>query len=174
MWWYRLAAALVTAAVVSACGFQPLYSGGKAGHMASELGSVKIDLIKDRSGQQLRNQLLDMMTPYGQPARSKYKLKITMSESKGGLAVKKSEIATRANLRISANFALTDSRTAEVLFNGTSSVVGSFDILSSDFSTLIAEKDARVRVIGEVARDIQTRLSAYFNLRPEPALSTAP
>ncbi len=166
MWWYRAAAGLMAATFLAACGFQPLYSGGKGGHMATELGSIKIERIADRSGQQLRNHLLDKLTPYGQPARARYGLKVTMREGISGLAVKKSEVATRANLNVGASFSLTERATAEVLFTGTSSVVASFNILSSDFSTLIAEKGARSRAISDVAGDIQQRLAAYFKLHP--------
>lgn len=142
--------------------------------MASELSSIKIGLIADRSGQQLRNELLDKLTPYGPPARAKYGLKVTLSEGTSGLAVKKSEIATRANLRVAANFSLTDRASAELLFSGSSFVVASYNILSSEFTTLIAEKDARARAIRGVAEDIQRRLAAYFRLHPDPAQRVSP
>ena len=50
----------------TACGFQPLYSHSNEGG-ASAAGSVKILNIKNRSGQKLRNFLLERMsqgTPY--------------------------------------------------------------------------------------------------------------
>ncbi|MBT3358004.1 MAG: hypothetical protein HN403_00070 [Rhodospirillales bacterium] len=160
--------------MVAACGFQPLYVGGKSGPIATELGSIKIDRIADRMGQQLRNELLDKLTPYGQQASAKYGLKVTVSEGRSGLAVKKSEIATRANLQVNATFFLTDRASARRLFSGTSRSVASFNILSSSFSSLITEKDARDRAIREVASDIQSRLSAYFQLSPEARRQALP
>ena len=175
MWLSRTVLLTFVIAVTAACGFQPLYGGGKKGQVAAEMASISINPIADRRGQQLHNALLDLLTPYGRPSRPAYELKVQMKESKSELAVRKSEIATRANLTISAQFQLVDLAQKRTVYSGSSRVVGSYNILSSDFSTLVAEDDARSRVIPEVARDIQTRLSAYFRLRsPKPAVPPSP
>ena len=174
MWWCRATNWLLAAVLLGGCGFQPLYGGGKSGPIAMELSSIKIGLIADRSGQILRNHLMDKLTPFGQPAKAKYALKVTMNEGIASLAVKKSKIATRANLRVTANFVLTQNDSGESLFNGSSSVVASYNVLSENFSTLIAEKDARGRAINGVAENIQNRLAAYFRLHPEADKPTLP
>jgi len=160
-------------AVLAACGFEPLYGGGRKGAMSAEMATVRIDPINDRTGQQLRNHLLDLMNPTGQPAEPRYRLKVTLSESAGELAVRKSEIATRANLVISASFALREAESSSPVFSGTSAVTGSYNVLSSDFSTLISEQDARARVVRELAADVQARLAAYFRLRDTGAYKKA-
>ena len=165
MWWFRPVIIAIAVLSTAACGFQPLYSGGKKGQGARELASISIEPIADRSGQLLHNALLDLMNPYGSPDRPVYSLRVGVAEGKSELAVKKSEIATRANLRITASYQLIDRKSGLAVFSGSSSIVGSYNILSSDFSTLVAEREARARVIPAVARDIQTRLSAYFRLR---------
>ncbi len=165
MWWYRTVLLASVVFFTAACGFQPLYGGGKRGQTATELASIGIDRIADRSGQQLHNELLDRLNPYGAPSRPAYRLQVSITESKSELAVKKSEIATRGNLRISATYQLIEVATSRAVYSGNAAVVGSYNILSSDFSTLVAENEARSRVIPEVAHDIQTRLSAYFRLR---------
>lgn len=172
MWWFKTVLAGLAAVWLTACGFQPLYAGGKTGATATEFSSIRVAPIVDRIGQQLRNELFDLLTPYGQPAYPKFHLSVTLSESTSGLAVKKSEVATRANLRITANFRLTDSQTGQLVFDGSSSVVGSYNILSSDFSTLVAENSARDRVLKDVASNIQTRLSTYFRLRKKSSART--
>lgn len=167
MWWSRISVLFITAALLAACGFHPLYEGGRKGEAATELAAVKIEPIADRSGQILRNHLLDLLNPYGQPAQPQYILKVILSEGASGLAVRKSEFATRANLQISAQYRLQESRSREVLYTGTTTITGGYNILSSEVSTLASEQDVRERVIGQIAEDLQTRLSAYFRLNPE-------
>lgn len=173
MWWSRLLV-LAAAMLIAACGFQPLYGGGKKGVVVSEMNAVRIEPIADRTGQELHNHLLDLLNPTGRPAHPKYLLKITLSESITNLAVRKSEIATRANLRITANYILSRADDHQTLTTGNSSVVGGYDILSSSFSRLVSEDDARARVVRELAGEIQTRLAAYFRLHERADASVRP
>ena len=65
-------AALFAAAVLlSACGFEPMYGAPRGTPNAAVQGmaETRIALIADRAGQELRNNLLDRMTPLGQPAK---------------------------------------------------------------------------------------------------------
>lgn len=167
MWWSRIPVLLVAVALLAGCGFHPLYEGGRKGEAATELASVKIEPIADRSGQILRNRLLDLLTPYGQPAQPQYLLKVILSEGASGLAVRKSEFATRANLQITAQYELQEPRSRAILYTGTTAITGGYNILSSEVSTLASEQNVRERVIGQIAEEMQTRLSAYFRLNPE-------
>lgn len=173
MWWSRF---LVPAAAIwlAACGFQPMYAGGYKGAVLEEMNAISIDPIADRTGQELHNHLLDLLNPHGRPANPRFALKITLTESISNLAVRKSEIATRANLRISATYVLSNVDTRQTLTSGASTVVAGYDILSSSFSRLIAEDDARARVVRELAGEIQTRLAAYFRLHERAATTARP
>jgi LPS-assembly lipoprotein len=164
MWWSRLVAAIAAVGFLAGCGFQPLYGGGRSGPAATELASIKVDPIADRSGQILRNHLLDLLTPYGRVDHPKYTLKVILNESASGLAVKKSEFTTRANLAISASYTLFDAGSKRILYTGSSSITGGYNILSSEFSTMASEQDVRERVIREIAGEMQNRLSAFFQL----------
>lgn len=175
MWWSRIIAAVVAASLLAACGFQPLYGGGKRGPAATELASIRIEPIADRSGQILRNHLLDRLNPYGRPSNPAYILRINLSDSLSGVAVRKSEFPTRTSLRISANYYLTRADTGQSVFSASSAIEGGYNILNSEFATLAAEQDVRERVLREVAFDIEARLAAFFRLRQEqPAAQQAP
>ncbi|MCG8511485.1 MAG: LPS assembly lipoprotein LptE [Rhodospirillales bacterium] len=150
--------------IAGGCGYQPLYGGGKNSPASREMAFVRVEPIADRIGQQLRNELLDLLTPLGQPSTPKYALEVTLSESKSELAVKKSEVATRANLSLRASYTLRNNGTGKNLYGGNSTIVGSYNILTSDFSNIAAEQGVRDRLVEELARDIQLRLSAYFRL----------
>jgi len=152
--------------VIAGCGFSPLYGKRVAGQDAAEaqLALIRIESIKDRIGQQLHNSLLDRLTPKGRPANPAYVLKAAISESVSGLGVKKSAVATRANLRISVSYSLraAGEGVTENLTSGSVLAISGYDISNADYTTLVASRNARTRAVREAADDIRTRLAVYF------------
>lgn len=159
----RLLAAAPLAGLVG-CGFQPLYGSKGAGDpgAAAELAAVRIDPLTERVGQQLHNFLRDRLNPYGQPVSPSYRLKVALVETRTELGVQRDETASRANLRLDADFALLDAAGEQQLFQGRSSSTTSYDVLRNPFATTVSEEDARERALREVADDIHTRLALYF------------
>ena len=149
---------------LTGCGFAPVYGSGTNSVFEIEMRAIEIKPIENRIGQQLRNQLEQQITPKGGSRVSKYVLVVTLSESKQGLAVKKSEIATRANLNFQASYHIIEKSTKKTLTSGSSRMVTSYNILTETFATLIAEKDARKRAVREISLDITTKIAAFFKL----------
>ncbi|MCM0018644.1 MAG: hypothetical protein NBV67_01485, partial [Tagaea sp.] len=73
-----LSAALAAAFVLAGCGFEPLHRTTARGSAADSLAAIRIDPIADRSGQILRNYLLDRLSPRGTPARPDYVLRVRL------------------------------------------------------------------------------------------------
>lgn len=162
----------VAALLIGGCGFRPLYESG-GGSDEAVLATVEVATIKDRMGQQLRNLLIENLAPRGPAGRTDYRLSVTLTESKSSLAIKKDETATRANLTITADFklvALKDPRLG--VFSGRSLSTNSYNILTSDFATLSAERDARTRALRTLAQEIRLRVAAAIanpgNFAPPP------
>ena len=147
---------------LAACGFQPLYGGAAQSGVRADLAAVEVALIEDRVGQQLRNELVRRFHPDGRARNPSYRLHVGLRIDKRDLALQKSEIATRASLRITANFTLRKRTDGEKLIQGTTRITTSYDILSSDFATLAAEADARRRGVRELADEITNRLAAFL------------
>lgn len=148
---------------LAGCGFQPLHSQADDGSSVSaDLSSVRVEPLRDRVGQQMHNFLRDRLNPQGQPVSPSYRLLVRLTEIVSETGVRRDETATRANLRISAEFALVEFGGGEELFAGRSSSTTSYDILENPFATTVSEEDARERALRELADDIQTRLSIYF------------
>jgi LPS-assembly lipoprotein len=161
-------AAIVCVGILAGCGFRPLHGGSSPGSLDGatfDMAGIVVASVADRSGQQLHNQLLDLLTPRGRPLRPLYTLQVDLTESIQRLAVRKSEFATRANLSATAAFSLVDRKDGVTLMHGRSLAVTSFDVLSSEFGTLTAEKDARRRAVIDVAQDIRNRIAVYFSSR---------
>lgn len=153
-------AAIGAALAIAGCGFEPIH-GQRSGASSAALAAIDIQLIADRSGQMLRNELLQQMQPRG-PARARYSLSITMQESLANLGIRKDEVATRANLTLSARFTITELGGAQRKFSGSARSVNSYNILTSDFATLSAREDARRRGVNQLALELRERISVWL------------
>jgi len=170
-----LAAVFMLATVLlPGCGFRPLHGQdsnvGVTEKQKATLADVSIIAVKDRIGQELHNHLLDLLTPNGRPLKPRYSLRIELTESKESLSVQKSSFATRANLRQNAKFKLYNIHNgsedlSKPAFSGVSLAVSSYNILDSDFATLMAEKKARSLAARDIADDIRLRLAIFLSQR---------
>ncbi|HSR73067.1 MAG TPA: LPS assembly lipoprotein LptE [Kiloniellales bacterium] len=167
---WRLATALSFgfALVLAGCGFRSLYGDFGAADAArpdpnAQMAQVRIAPLPDRIGQQMHNLLRDRLNSAGQPRDPRYRLRVRLHESTESLAIRRDETATRANLTITADFALEELASREVVLEGQASSINSYNILTSQFATYNAERDARERSLRELSDDIRTRLGLYFS-----------
>lgn len=150
---------------LAACGFRPLYASGGNSTTAttSQLALVRIDRIPDRLGQELRNALLDRLTPLGPPSEPLYMLRVSITETNQELGIRKDETATRANLRLNVTYVLYDVISRQPLFESKQRAVGSYNILESDFATLAAEQNVRSRLVRKISDSIRTNLALHLS-----------
>lgn len=163
----RYTAGLLVATLVfvtGACGFRPLYGDRATGKsVSSDFATVEIRPISNRTGQILRNELIDRMNPDGQPSGARYTLEVTTHVSKQTLGIRIDETATRANMHFSAEFGLREVSSGAIVFKSSARATTSYNIVSSDYGTISAERNARKRGLVLIADGITTRLAAYFN-----------
>lgn len=156
--------ALPLALSLQGCGFHPLYASGdkQSKSTVSDLSRVKVALIADRAGQLVRNELLDLMNPTGEPAKPIYFLTVRTSESKQSLGILKDETASRSNYVLNAGFHLTNAKGA-TLYSSTATSQASYNILDEHYATTASEQNSRERVAKEIAQAIHLQLSSYFS-----------
>ena len=154
---------------LSGCGYQPLYGTTSQGSVVQDLASVNVDVVPDRSGQEIHNYLRDEINPTGRPEFPHYDLSIELNETREPLAIRTDETATRYNLHQNAQFHLRDLETGRVVLTGNSNAVVSYNVLRNDFANVVSENDARERGARQIAEDIRLRLAAYFNARRQKA-----
>ena len=130
---------------------------------APGLATIRIAPIADRIGQQLHNLLLDKLTPLGPPAAPRYLLRVILHETLQNLAVRKDDVATRANLVMKAKFNLVRVRDDAILLSNNSISANSYNILSQVFATLSVENDARARAVRELSDQIRTQIAIYLS-----------
>lgn len=160
---FRVLVLAAAVAMVAACGFQPLYGNRIAGSAPAEFAQIKVEPIADRVGQQLHNHLLTILNPDGRAEKPRYVMNTRLTESATSLGVRKTAFATRANLQVRAVYNLASATTGKNVFDGESTITVSYNILDSEFATLMAEKDAQARAVRELSEDIRIRLGVFFS-----------
>ena len=159
MLWSRLFVCL--GLVLAGCGYRPLYGehGADNASVVDELALIHIEAIPDRTGQQMYNMLRERLNPYGKPEQPKYALSVALTETRENLFLEKDETATRANLTLKASFILRRVDDGTVVTMGSSRSVSSYDILASQFASVVSREDARLRGARAISDDIRTRLA---------------
>lgn len=169
-WSKRLApllTVLLAAGLLAGCGFRPLYKQTANTATVAEFSQISIAQPEDRPSQQLRNHLVDFLTPYGQPDRPTYRLDFQLTESLGSVFVTRTEEVTRNNLQLSASAVLRDYRSGQTIFSISANSQASYNVTQADYANLVSEKNARERALRDVAEQIRLRLGNYFDRKPE-------
>ncbi len=155
------------------CGFEPLYvqkkssglwyfSGNFDTSITSQMAQIKISPIADRFGQQLRNNLLDLLTPRGTPKNPLYRLEVSLRNKKVVEQAMRDDI-TATSERVSYVVDYTLWQENNELLNGDSIAYVSYDIMANPYSTTMAQKKTESDAAKIIANDIALRLGAYFH-----------
>ena len=148
---------------LAGCGFQPLHmADNQSNHYKTAVRSNNIEItnIPNRSGQYLRNILIDELMVDGYPENPRYKLKFSpLIENITQLGVRRDASSTRAQMRISTEMTLVDKHSGQVVLQRSLRATNSFNILASQYSTRVSEQYARERALDEIAKQIVTQIS---------------
>jgi LPS-assembly lipoprotein len=157
------------AAGLTACGFEPLLRRtGDSADGIEQLASIRIEPIPDRSGQVLRNALLDRLTPQGQAPVARYVLRIRLQEPRQTILLRRDDIISRSSYSAQASYELRDMQ-GQRLLSGSSSFTTDYEIAASEFATRSSLENARDRVMELVANDIRNQLALNFRQRQNAA-----
>jgi LPS-assembly lipoprotein len=153
--------ALGAIAALAGCGFEPIHRTTARGSAVDALAAIRVEPIPDRSGQVLRNYLLDRLSPRGVPARHEYALRVRLQEPRQTLALRRDDVISRVGYSATASFELIDA-SGRRLTGGASSYSTDYEVTNSEFATLISAQNARDRVLELVGDDIRNQLAVYF------------
>ena len=156
--------AAVFALGLTGCGLQPLYADrSEGGNVANDLASVRIAPIADRTGQILRNELIERLNPGGEPADPRFSLEVRVAVAEVELGIRKDETATRTSLRFRSTFRLRDRGSGAIVFSSRAGTVTSYNIVDSEYATTASERAARRRGLILIADRIALRVAAFFD-----------
>jgi len=137
--------------------------GGAPSPAVQAMAETRIALIPNRAGQELRNHLLDRLTPLGQPARPRYELVVGLAERLDNFGIARDESATFGRLTVTANFTLREIASGRPVLAGQSRWTNGFTKVGSHFANLANEADARSRALREIGEDIRQQLGVHFS-----------
>jgi len=100
-----------------------------------------------------------------QEGAARYRLIVTLSENREGLALRRDASVTRYNYVLRATFELRDAATDVVVDKGDARAIAAYNVVDSQFATLSAEQDAETRAARELAEQIRLRLGVGFERR---------
>ena len=147
---------------LSGCGFTPLY-GPQNARLQEDLQKIYVAPIKDRVGMQMRSHLQARLNPSGATPAPLYRLAVSLTFATSDLAYLKDDTASRKQSTVTAKYTLTEIKTGKRLNAGSVKGVGNFNIMvNSDYSTLVAEQDARQQGILLAAKALELSLANYF------------
>ena len=152
---------------LNACGFTPVYNsdtGVESVTVKEAFSYVDIAPIPDKIGVDLRNELLDMLhVNTGQSVPHFTLIVKTPNEYIKQTGIDRDATTTREQLRLKTSAKLVSKETGRILFDRDFVSLTNYNILPSEYSTLIAQEDARDRAMRQIADDIKTHLALYFS-----------
>ena len=159
---------LLSMLTLTACGFKPMYGANATGQTITRaLADIAIDPvggpIDARLSQQVRNALLDRISPLGRPADARYRLTVAVTEDREDVGLRQDASVTRANVSLNAQFQLVDTETDAPVLTSNAWVATSYDVTQQDFSTVTAQQAAERRLTLDLAEDIRTQLALHFS-----------
>ena len=145
------------------CGFKPLYTSFTNSRIQPTFLEIEIAPIKNREGQILRTNLIRHLYSDRKQKPAIYRLVTRLSETRTLFGVKKNAFATRANLKLGSQFTLVRLSDLVSVLSDSSHITVSYNVLDSEFSSHMAEKQARERGLRTLSEKMRTRLAAYLD-----------
>lgn len=139
--------------LLAACGFQPMYAPAGGGQA---IGAIEVRQIDGKAGHVLKREL-DRILAVEDSSAQPMVLEITLSEQVTPLGIRVDESATRAELRLIANYVLTPPQ-GQVMRGSVFTVVN-YDIPTAAFGEIAAQDDARERAAETMAQRFRAELA---------------
>lgn len=161
----KLAAICALASLGAACGFQPIY--------ATPEGTTpvirQVEIVSIAAPEALAPVLTEALNARMKPAdnaEQRYALYVVARERAERLAVQIDATVTRYNYRLTGRYTVVDRETGD-RFRGVARAVTSYNIVSSQYSTLFAERTAVEKASRQLAEEIERDLLIRFAEAPE-------
>jgi LPS-assembly lipoprotein len=149
------------------CGFAPVYgsprgTSGAATGIEAGLSQVRVEVIAGRSGQILRNLLIDRLSPKGLASDIRWRLKVTLEERQEAASIGRDAAATRGTLTLTAVMRLDQMSDGAEVLRGTDTAISDYNVLDDPFANDAVLRDARQGALEELRDDITMWLFAFL------------
>lgn len=145
--------AVLSALVLSACGFTPMYAETASG---SSLRRIAVSTPDDRLGYRLREQLEDALG-WDRGSTPLYRLTTTVEQNRISLGRRIDDTATRYELTVRANWTLTPVAGGLPL-TGSETATTTYAAADQPYAAIAAQQDGEERAAADLARLIRLSL----------------
>jgi hypothetical protein len=156
---------ILLALPLGGCGWERLYADPQTGPASAELRAIKVQPIAERIGQRLEMALRNSLNPGGEPTPYRYTLATTLAYSLSNLGLQSQGTATLGRIDVYSTSNLIENRTGASLLSISLHEQNSFELNPNQYSTVVAEDDAQVRTVAELAEEIVLRLNLFMQQR---------
>lgn len=161
----RATVGLIATAILGLAGcseVRPLYAeGGAAGFTpAGDLAAIRVAPMRDRVGQRLRNELIRLITPSGEPGNPEYRMTLQLEVSEQDVLVRTTSEVDRKTVNLTVAYRILEIGTDTEVVAGKAFADASYNRVSSEFANIRAREDAEDRAANIVAEQIRTQVAA--------------
>jgi LPS-assembly lipoprotein len=161
---------LGAAVMLTGCGFQPVYmptATGAPGPAERNLAAIRVDLIPDRPGQELRQALQQRLGSDSGLARHRYDLSVSYGISGEGIGILPDTTASRIRLIANATYQLRTADAAQtVVTSGSANAIDGFNVIDQQyFQADLSNARVDRRLADTVANAIAMQLAVFFRHR---------
>jgi LPS-assembly lipoprotein len=159
----RIAGLMVAVLALAGCGFRPLYGTMGANPAGQRIfASIYVaPIAHERVGYELRNTLMDLLRGPNRAQNATYRLEVTVTETREGVALQNDATITRYDLAFTAKYKLLDA-SLNAVTQGEETTLESFDVAQSPYASLTGQKEAEKRAVQDIAEHIQIDLGVHF------------
>ena len=148
------------------CGFRPMYKQSPYNDLSKYTSEITISPVVGFDGQygiELRNNLLNKLTPFGKPENPLYALDIVLSSPNiSDYTIKTNGVASSRLVKMSAKYTFKKKGNAEILLNKSVSASSPYNLLNNQFSTEMLKDNAVKLAIEDLANQIYFAIITYF------------
>lgn len=148
------------------CGFKPMYRQTSYNNLSDKTAQIAILPVRGFDGAhgvELRNSLLNKLTPYGKPENPAYILEIALSEPNVvDYTIKNDGTASSYLVKMNATYTLKKKSDYSVLLQKSANAEISYNILKNQFSTEMLKNNAIKLAIDDISKQIYFAIITYF------------
>lgn len=140
---------------------RPLYGSGAAGFTpAGDLAAIRIAPVGTREAQRLRNELIRLITPSGEPVSPTYLMSLQISIQQKDVLVRTTSEVDRKTVSYNVTYKIVEAGTDTEIMIGKAFADASYNRVESEFANIRAREDAEARAATVVAEQIRTQIAA--------------
>ncbi|MGH7089033.1 MAG: LPS assembly lipoprotein LptE [Stellaceae bacterium] len=166
MSWRELAAAALALPLV-ACGFHPLYAERSPLGYNPVFASIEVRPAADRLGQIMTDAVRQTLNPRGVDIEKRYVLRLSATEVRSDLGIRRDNTSARGELLINANLSLAPRGTATPLYSDSVRSTTAYNISNDAYAATVAEENARDEAAAQLGREIALRVQLFLRRQAE-------